>query len=83
MPGPPQTRPTHAHASLTRLGGVNLKIPVQYRGNSVFLTVQDETYRIRADRFLAGENQFRDSWSLRVWDARAEKTAMDEADWQT
>ena len=83
-------RPTHAHVSLCRLGGCNYKVPVTYRGKSVYLNDPPEcgrTYRISAAKFLAGyeagDRQSRDTWSIRPWDDHAERTTESEKNWQT
>jgi len=81
------TNPTHAHFSITRLGGVNLKMPVIYKGKSVIVEDPQEAgrmYRINAAKFIAGDTQFRDSsWAICKWDDRSERTAEAEANWQT
>ena len=81
-----ETKPTHAHVSLTRLGGVNERVPVTYRGKSVYVPdpqEQGKTYRLNAEKFIAGDFQTRDSWAFRPWDERAARTAEAEKNWQT
>ena len=79
--------PTHAHISITRLGGVNIKTLVKYKGKSVYVADPDGnggTYRINAAKFIAGETQYRDgSWAIRKWDDWSERTAESEKNWQT
>ena len=79
--------PTHAHISLSRLGGVNIKAPVVYRGKSVYMDSPNgngKTFRLNAKKFIAGEtSQIRDSYAIRPWDAKAERTAESEKNWQT
>ena len=79
--------PTHAHISLTRLGGCNYKMPVTYKGKSVYVNDPqevDRVYRLNLAPFLAGDYQHRDSsWSIRKWDDRSEKTTESELNWQT
>ncbi len=76
---------THAWISLTRLCGCNYKTLVEYRGKSVYVKSPqiDKTYRINAEKFKAGEPQFRDSWCIEAWGAKAERTAESEQNWQT
>ena len=80
-------KPTHAHFSLSRLGGCNYKIPVTYQKKSVWVRDPQETelriYRLNAAKFLAGDFQIRDSWAIRKWDERAERTMEAEKNWQT
>ena len=79
--------PTHAHFSITRLGGVNIKVPVTYKGKSVIVEDPQQPgkmYRINAAKFIAGDYQFRDSsWAIRKWDDQSDLTAEAEANWQT
>ncbi len=82
-----QSNPTHAHFSITRLGGVNEKTPVTYCGKSVFVEdpqQRGKTYRLNAAKFIAGDWQYRDSsWAIRKWDGRSEQMAESEKNWQT
>lgn len=84
-------RPTHAHVSLVRLGGVNEKVPVTYQGASVFVPNPQagfegrpgHCYRLKAAPFIAGESQYRSDWSIRRWDDKSERAAQAESNWQT
>lgn len=82
-----QSKPTHAHFSITRLGGVNEKMPVTYLGKSVFVEdpqIPGKMYRLNAAKFIAGDHQIRDgSWAIKKWDARSEQMAESERNWQT
>ena len=78
------SKPTHAHLSITRLGGVNERVPVEYKGKSVYATdLYGKKYRLNAATFLAGEYQLRGSWAFRPWDDKAERAAKAEKNWQT
>jgi len=75
---------TEAWVHLTRLCGCNYRVPVQRRGQSLY--VRDPqgptTYRLSAATFDAGRPQFRDSWCIEPWTARAEQVQADESNWQ-
>lgn len=74
-----------AYVSLVRLGGCNFRMPVEYRGKSVYVKdpQMDVTYRLNAAKFLAGEGQYRDSWGIRMWDGHAAARMESEKNWQT
>ena len=83
--------PTHAHVCLARLGGVNHRVPVTYRGASVYVPNPQadsegrpgHKFRLDAGRFIAGEGQSRDGWSIKKWDEVAQRVTENEANWQT
>ena len=79
-----QLSTTHAHISLARLCGCNYKMPVRRAGKSVYVTDPQGTheYRLSAAKFDAGEYQYRDSWVIVPWSAKAERIAKSEANWQ-
>ncbi len=77
---------THAHFSLSRLGGCNYKMPVTRKGR--WVTVEnpqcaDVHYRMLAEQFDSGKRFFRDGWCIRRWDAEAERITEAEKGWQT
>lgn len=78
-------KPTHAHVSIYCLGGVNERVPVEYRGKSVYVPdpIIKKTYRLNAEKFIAGECQIRDSWAIMLWNERSEQMRESEKNWQT
>lgn len=78
--------PTHAHVSLSRLGGCNYRVPVTYKGKSVYLDdpMYARSYRINLAKFIAGDFQIRDSsWAIRRFDDRSARNCNAEQNWQT
>ena len=79
-------KPTHAHVSLSRLGGCNYRMPVTRKGR--WLTMENPQcaevrYRVPAEPFDSGKRFFRDGWCIRRWDAEAERITESEKGWQT
>lgn len=75
-----------AHVHLTRLCGCNHKQAVTIKGKFALVEKpkscgQSGHYRIDAARFLAGEYQHRDDYSIRLWDDRAERKTDSEKNW--
>lgn len=71
----------YAWVHLVRLCGVNLRVPVERRGKSVFVTAQSQRFRIRADEFDAGKAQYRGDWAIERWSEKAERRATAERNW--
>ena len=81
-----QEKVQFAWMHLTMLCGTNRKVPVERRGKSIY--IQDPLpggtrYRISAEKFDAGQAQFRESWCIEPWSGFAETTTKAERNWQT
>ena len=82
--------PMFAHFCLSRLGGCNYKVKVEYKGKSIYLTdpqyygdSKPKIYRLDASKFISGANQFRDGWCISQWNEQAERITASEVNWQT
>ena len=77
-------KPNFAYIRLARVGGCNFKMPVTYKGKSVYVNDPQvgKTYRLSAEKFINGINQIRDaSWVISPWNDAAERRTESERNW--